>query len=341
MAIPTNAQTTFGVATRGESKRESLEDAIYQTSPTATPFVQKIGRDTATNTKEEWQTHSLTAATSANKHIDADEFDADAITDAARIGNICQILRKDIVTSKRLKAVNVAGASDMLAKQLEWAGMEIMRDLESSCLSNNAAVVGDDTTAPQMAGVGSWLKTNFQGGSGATAPALSDTTYGIPSTAPGTGTDRGLTETHLRTGVRTAFVQGGEPDCAFMSPTNKENLSTYLFTSTSRTAAPYQDFGNGRPNKATALGTIDIWVPDFLQNGLELWADIFMGDEELFITDTSTFELRYLRTFRIDEMGDTGDSDKRMLLCDVTLACHSEQASAQIADIDETTAVAA
>ena len=42
--------------------REDLEEAIYNISPTETPFMTAAGRKKATNTKHEWQKDSLRAA---------------------------------------------------------------------------------------------------------------------------------------------------------------------------------------------------------------------------------------------------------------------------------------
>ena len=36
--------------------RQDLQDAIYDISPTTTPFMSTIGRTKAKNTKQEWQT---------------------------------------------------------------------------------------------------------------------------------------------------------------------------------------------------------------------------------------------------------------------------------------------
>ena len=339
MALPTNAHTRFDLATRGETVREDLSDMIYQITPTKTPLITKIGRTTTDNTKPEWQIHSLAAATANNAHLDGDDFAGDAVTDPPRIRNPRQIPRKDLVATGRANKVNTAGYAQTLAQQVVWAGEEIMRDLESSVMSNNPAVLGDNSTAPKLGGVGAWLKSNSARGATGADPALSDTTHGIPSTGPTTGTDRGLTETLLRNASKQCYDQGGEPDCIFLSPTNKQNLSTYYFTSTSRNATPYQDFGANPRGGITSVGAVDVWISDFQR--LEIHPDRFMSDEEVFVLDTDMFELVYLRPFHTEEIAKSGDSEKRMLIADVTLKCKNEAASAVIADVDETAAVAA
>ncbi len=46
--------------------REDLQNAIYDISPTTTPFMSTVGRSTAKNTLHEWQTDSQAACNNDN-----------------------------------------------------------------------------------------------------------------------------------------------------------------------------------------------------------------------------------------------------------------------------------
>ena len=71
--------TTYDSA---NSMREDLSNLIYDISPTTTPFMSNIGKDTADNTYFEWQTDSLAAAVSTNAVIEgADAGNADFVPD--------------------------------------------------------------------------------------------------------------------------------------------------------------------------------------------------------------------------------------------------------------------
>ncbi len=122
MAIPAQALTRTGI---GNKAREDLGDIIYDISPTECPFTMVIGRTDATNDVHEWPTDALAAARSDNKHVDGDDFSAEgdtgqvgsgfdgvAISAGSRIGNHCQISRKDIVVTRRANRVRKAGRRD-------------------------------------------------------------------------------------------------------------------------------------------------------------------------------------------------------------------------------------
>ena len=50
--------------------REDLSDVIYNISPTDTPIMSSIGKTSATAVYHEWQTDSLSAATTANAAVE-------------------------------------------------------------------------------------------------------------------------------------------------------------------------------------------------------------------------------------------------------------------------------
>lgn len=90
MAVP--GGTFTGYEAIGE--REDLSDIIYDISPTDTPFMSNIGRNSASNTLHEWQTDALAAASATNKQLEGDDADADTASPTTRFGNYTQISRK-------------------------------------------------------------------------------------------------------------------------------------------------------------------------------------------------------------------------------------------------------
>ena len=122
MAQTTGTLDRYNLSDNGDIGREDLTDIIYNISPTETPFQQNIGRGKATQDLHEWIIDSLANESSANAHIDGDEFSADTITAGERLGNYCQISRKDIVVSRRANIVRKAGRKSELAYQIakDW-----------------------------------------------------------------------------------------------------------------------------------------------------------------------------------------------------------------------------
>lgn len=339
MTQPSETQDRYDLATSGDTVREDLTDIISNISPTETPLQANIGRTTAESDLKEWQIDSLATAVDNNWHIDGDDFDGDALDDPERIGNYLGIQRKDIVVSRRANRVRKAGIRNMLSYQIAKKGKELKRDVESSLTANNAAVQGNATTAPEFAGLGAWLKTNTDRGATGADPALSNTTYGVPTTAATDGTDRALDESGLLALLASIYTQGGDPDAIMMEPTVKQLFSQYMFGSSARIATPYQEHGRNPSGGVTVVGAVDVYISDF--GPLEIVCNRFQRPDDVFILDFDLWELAYLDGYRTEEIAKSGDSEKRMLLVDLTLCSLNEAGNGIFADVDETTAMVA
>ena len=71
--------------------REDLQDAIYDISPTTTPFMSTVGRTKAKNTYHEWQTDSLADVNLANAQVEGADAVSATLTPTTRVGNYTQI----------------------------------------------------------------------------------------------------------------------------------------------------------------------------------------------------------------------------------------------------------
>jgi hypothetical protein len=338
MAQVTGTHSRYDLQTKGENVREELANMIDMISPTETPFQSMIGKETSKNTVKSWLTDSLATASTSNAHIDGDAFSGDTLESPARLENHHQILRKDIVVTRRAQTVDQAGTKSELSRQIVKGGMELRRDLEATLLNNQAAVVGSDSVAPKFAGVPAWLTTNTDRGTGGTDGTLSSTTYGYADAAAGDGTVRALTEDALLGVVKDCTVAGGRPDCIMVGPTVKQKLSQYLFGANARIATPYQDHGKAK-QAASVVGAVDYYTSDF--GTLEIVYNLFQRERDVFVIDKSKWALSHLDKYKTVDMAKTSDADQKMLLTDVTLCSKNEAASGIVADVDETAAVTA
>lgn len=339
MAQSTGTFDRYDLSTNGDTAREDLSDVIYNISPTETPFQANAGRATASNTLHEWQTDALATAITSNAHVDGDEFSGDTLNDPERIGNYCQIARKDIVVTRRADRVNKAGMKSALAYQIAKAGKELKRDVEAQLMGVDVASPGDSSTAPTSAGLVSWLKTNTDRGQSGTDPALSSTTYGYPDTAAGNGTDRALSEATLLGIIEDCYTQGGNPDTIMVSPTVKQRISNYMYGSSARIATPYQDHGKTPGDGARVVGAVDYYVSDF--GVLHIVPNRFQRDDDVFVLDMEYFSVAYLDGYKTEKVAKVGDAERRMLLVDYTLCSKNEAASGIFADCDESLAMTA
>ena len=114
------------------------------------------------------------------------------------------------------KAVNSAGRQSEMAYQGMKRSKELKRDIETILLANNAAAVGNNTTARQCAGVESWLATNTdRGATGADGS-------GDGSDTATDGTQRAFAESQLKSVIASCWDNGGEPDTIMVGSFNKQ-----------------------------------------------------------------------------------------------------------------------
>jgi len=100
-------------------QREDLTDVIYDISPTETPFMSSIGKTKATAVFHEWQTDSLSAATTNNAAVEgADASDA-TLSPTVRLGNYTQILQNLLANQGRSAGTTNSTARKM-GSLLSW-----------------------------------------------------------------------------------------------------------------------------------------------------------------------------------------------------------------------------
>lgn len=320
MAQPTNTFDRYDVNT---SVREDLIDKIFNTSPEETPVTSGFGKTKASNTYHEWQRDSLAAANKDNALIDGDDFAGQALTATDRIGNYCQIFSKQPTVSRRADLVNKAGQKTAMAYQTAKLMKELKRDMEAMVLSNNAAVAGNSTTASKSAGLGAMIYTNISSGAGGSTPSH---TSGAATVAPTAGTNRPFTEALLKTVIQSCYTNSGAvPRQVVMSPSHKSTFSGFAGIAVNR----YQV---GKKEQARIIGGADVYMSDFGE--LEIVPHyILSGSNTVFLVNPEFASLAFLDGFRTEEVGKTGDSNKKLITADVTLRLDAEKAMGKIADL--------
>ncbi len=304
--------------------REDLSDVIYNISPTETPFMSSIGKTKATATYHEWQTDSLAAA-AANAVVEGDAASDITISPTTRVGNRTQISSKTIKISGTMEAINKAGRKSEKAYQLAKVSAEIKRDMEKALLSNTVAAAGNATTARTLGGLQTWLNSNYVGGTNGVAGSLG-------TTARVSGTDAAFSEAMLKTAVKSAFTNGGNPTVLMTTPTQKVNVSAFTGVAAQR----YMATGD---KPTTIIGAADVYLSDF--GTLSVVPNRFMtadsGDsgEQAFVLDPEYAAVAYLRPFQTNELAKSGDADVTQLLVEYTLEVRNQAAHAIIADLAE------
>ena len=288
--------------------REDLINAIYDISPTTTPFMSTVGRTTAKNTLHEWQTDSLAAVDLDNAQVEGADAVSPTLTPTTRVGNYTQISDKVVQVSTTDDKVDKAGRSTETAYQLSKASAELKRDMESILLSNQAQNPGNNapdypvvSDARLLGGLGSWITTNVVDA----------------EEAP-------MTEAMLNEAVLKAYTEGGEPTMMLVSPANKQVFSTFPGIAVQRYEAP-------KTGQTKIVGAADIYMSDF--GTLSVVPDRFLGDDVAYVLDPSMAKVSYLRPFKTTKLAKTGDSEKTLMNVEYTLVVNNELAHAKIDNI--------
>ena len=277
--------------------REDLQDAIYDISPTTTPFMSTVGRTKAKATVHEWQTDSLSDVDLANAQVEGADAVSPTLTSTTMNQNWTQISDKVVQVSTTDDVVDKAGRTTETAYQLAKASSELKRDMESILLSDQAGGAGGTGTARTLKAIQQWLTTNVVDAAGA------------------------FTEDQLNEAVLEAYQSGGEPSMLLVSPKNKQAVSKFAGIAEQRFQAP-----SNKPT--TIVATADIYMSDF--GTLSVVPDRFLDDSVALVLDPSMASVAYLRPFKKTKLAKTGDSEKYMMNVEYTLVVKNEAAHAMI-----------
>jgi len=345
MAQPANTFDRYDLAADGDNVREDLSNTLYLVSPTEVPIQTNIGMSRTKNDYTEWLEHTLPAS-SDNAHIDGDDFAADPVTSAARLGNFCQIGRRDFTISDRAEIVNKAGRRSEIGFTIARNGKALRIDVEIGLTLRKAAAKGSSSAAPKAASIPSWIRTHDNLGASGSSPTLSGGTDGYPNAAGTVGTARALTEAMILNAGEAVYTGStGAPNALFVHPKVKQSLSAYLFTNSSaRIATQYQEQGRKPRGGVMVVGAVDVYVNDF--QVIDIVPSRFIAgtggtSRDVLLLDTSYWQMCYLRPYRTQRIATSGDSHKRMMLVDWTVKAFAESANATIAAITDSAAVTA
>ena len=321
MSVPAGTFQTF----QAIGNREDLEDIIWDISPTETPFQNRVKKGKAKATFHEWQTDSLDAAAS-NIQVQGDDAATNTAVPTVRLRNYCQILSKTARVSGTQEAVDKAGRNSEMAYQVQKRMKELKRDLEYALIRNQQSTAGTASVGASMAGVESWLATNKTSvgtGVAQTTPGYASGTVLAPTDSSVTGS---MTESHLKTIIAAAWSAGGDPSVLMVGPLTKQKISS-AFTGI---ATRYRDVPGG--SQAQVISGVDLYVSDFGTH--QLVPNRFMRDQNVLCLDMDYWRLDQLRPIQSFELAKTGDSERRQILMECTLASLNEQASGKVTDID-------
>lgn len=329
MAQVANTYETYDAV----GNREALSNIIHRLKVEDTPFLSMLKHEKVDGVHPEWQTDTLANPTLANNFPEGDEYNYTAAAPTARVGNYCQISRKDIIVSGTQEVVSKAGRESEVKLQKLKRGLEMKTDMEVILLSNQASSAGsgDGVTNRTSGGFRAWVATNDLLGAGGASGGFNSGT-GLVGAATN-GTQRAFTKTLLDSALLTAYNNGGNPTDLFLSPYLKTVFSTFM---NDANVAP-QYYATPKAGGTTIVASADIYHSDFGEITVKIDRQLTRlgatAARNAYLIDPSMVALGELRPIMPDVPGKTGDAHKEVILTEYTLVMKNEKAHAVIADL--------
>lgn len=326
----------FGFAAGAGANREDLLDLITNVDPWDTPWVTQAPKVRAEHVLHEWLTDTLAATSTAGEIEGADWNLTDgaftATTRPTRRNNQCQIFRKDIAATETQRAVNPAGFKDAYAYEVQKATKELARNLESR-LFVTASTVGATGASATVRTL-----TPFRGFVTTTAAGSGQT---VSSIAVSTNQAGVITTSNFNAALERCYLNGGNPEQVWVSPTIKRQISQFTAPSQNRNIAAidkqlvnaidfyFSDFGLKQV-------IMDRWIPQATNTGTVTGNGDMSGN--IWFLERAKNRLAWLRPMAHSLVGKRGDSVAGMILGEVTLEVLNEQANFVITAVNNVTA---
>lgn len=283
-------------------KKEEVSDIISNISPTKTPFLSQIGKETIKNVLFQWQEDSL-ADPVANAQVEG--FDATDGTLAPTVmrNNTTQIFSKTIKVAGSVDSIDHYGRAKETAYQMSKKAAEAKRDLEYALVgSKQTQVTGDSSTARQFAGVQAQIDSGNLVKTGAVGTAIS--------------------EANLLTALQGLYTNGVEADILMVTPTDALTVANFA-ASSGRT----RQIQNGSTDK-TIVNRVDLYVSPFGEVGVQL--NRFLNATDSLVYSADMWKLMVFRNWFRETLAKTGDNTKMMLVGEFSLKHKNYKASAVI-----------
>ena len=295
--------------------REDLEDVIYDVSPEETPFYSKCGKVKAANTLHEWQTDALRASTT-NAHIEGDATSADARAATTRLGNYTQIFKNAVVIPDTDEGLAKAGRAKEIAYQVLKTAKEQKLDIEKALFDNNARVAGSSSAARELAGAPSWIITNIDEASDATAAT------GDGTDARTDGTAAAFSQTRFDSVMQSIWESGGKPDSVYLSAFQMNVALGFTGNNNQRSTIRAED--------ERVIKHMDVYVTPW--GTVEFVPSRENRSKDVFVMQDDMWAVGVLRPTKNVALAKTGDATTRQVTTELTLICKNEKASGAVFD---------
>lgn len=321
MAQPANIFSSYDAV----GNREDLSDQIYNVDPHETPALSTFSHGKADSRTIEWQTDRLPGADENLATIEGDDATTRNADPTTRLSNFTQIVEDTVRVTTTQEEINKAGRDSELNYQLVKSALYLKTSMEKIILNNQAKVGGSDFLARRLAGVPAWIFTNSVSAAGLGA---ADTNRPATDDGLAARTDAGATrpfdEVELRSAIRSAWDNGGNPNLALVGSLSKDTFSGF-----NGNATKFKDTTDRR-----IFNAADLYESNY--GMLSVVPNRFVRQRDALVLQTDMWSVDFLHSMRRHDLARTGLSFRKQTYVEFTLRCKNEKASAGIFDLSET-----
>ena len=293
-------------------KKLSFANWISNLTPTDTPFVSMTGKEVVKNTVFQWQEDNLGAVDSTNAQIEGEKITTKANhTATIERSNTTQILRKLVNVSDSANSTDNYGRTKELAYQMEKAGKELKRDLETILLSSQVKDEGDAGTARKTAGFVSLC---------ATSGAAQVSTGAV--TTKETAVSNKITEAELFDMTYNLYLSGSEANIIMFHPERASFFASIAETPNAGSSRTLMFDG-----LATKLNRYVSTVVDPLGQEYKLMPNRFMNKDKIFIFNPKDWTQMVLRNPERTKLDKKGSYEQYLIEMEVGLRHRNIHAS--------------
>ena len=270
---------------------EDVSSTIANISPSATPFQSMIKSEKVHSRTFEWLEDSLRAS-AATALVEGADSSMTAVGQPTTRSNTTQIIGESFQVSATSDAVKTHGRAKETAYNLAKVLKQVKLDVEKSMVGvSQAAVVGTASAARKMASIDQQISTTVDSGSNSTDA---------------------LTEAKLLELGQTCYTNGSDPSVLMIKPADSTIIAGFASSSNRQ-----RDLADNK----TLVKAIDVLVTSFGTYRVVLNRECLATNA--YLIDPSMFKQAVLRPFTRTLLAKTGDSDKHMVVGEVSVK-HSQ-----------------
>lgn len=274
------------------SRPEDLVSVVTNVAPMQTPLLSRLARgENATQTLHEYLVDSFADAAD-NAAVEGADFSSDNLVAPTRASNLCQIIRNDIKISGTEQVVSTP---DAMPYQTRKTLVEHAKDIEKALMAGSQAS-GDTDESRRMTGVINALTTNA-------------TTMASAST---------LTEDIYNNLLELVHDSTDEfPNMVFVGAKLKRAISGFTGGNTKNLDA----------TTTKVVNMVSIYEGDFGVQEIMIHRDVpnAASGRSVVGINTNYHRLAYLRPTTVSDISKNGDSERKMLITEMTVAHTGEK----------------